>query len=190
MTRGAVLAAVLATACHSGVSTGTTGPNGPSADGVWFWHLLTSTVDFGTCSDNVDFRKGAQPLTLTDNTYIVYRTSTDGKSAAAQSCPTLDASSCTPAAGGLMWSVVGSELTAVTDKKDPVGTGGCALDQTQTWTLQDQGAKMTVEVDNVLTLVDSPSACATIEANLKANSPNGLGAQGCVVTFQLTGELR
>ena len=89
-----------------------------------------------------------------------------------------------------MWSVVGSELTAVTDKKDPVGTGGCSLDQTQTWTLQDQGAKMTVEVDNVLTLVDSPAACATIETNLKANSPNGLGAQGCVVTFQLTGELR
>ena len=45
-------------------------------------------------------------------------------------------------------------------------------------------------VDNVLTLVDSPAACATIETNLKANSPNGLGAQGCVVTFQLTGELR
>jgi hypothetical protein len=181
---------MVATACHSGVSTGSTGPNGPSGDGVWFWHLLTSTVAFGACSDNADFRKGAQPLTLTDNTFIVYKTASDAKSAVAQNCPTLDATSCTPAAGGLMWAVAGSELTAVTDKKDPVGTGGCSLEQTQTWTLDDLGATMTVEVDNVLTLVDAPAACDTIEANLKASSPNMLGAQGCVVTFKLTGELR
>lgn len=152
--------------------------------------MLTSTVDFGQCSDATDFRASATPIDVSTDSYLIYKVAADGKSAVGQDCLALDSTTCSPADGGIVWSIAGTELTTTQQNSDPIGTGGCSLQQTQTWTIQDQTRKMSLEIDNVLTLVNSKPACDQVEANLKARSPNTLGVEGCVVTFKLTGALR
>jgi hypothetical protein len=164
------------------------GSSGPSPDAFYFWRILTSTVSFGACSDAADFRMGAQPVTISDNSYLIYRVARDVHTAVSQTCTALDAATCSP--GSFVWTIAGHELSSTTESKEAIETGGCSLSQTQTWTLTDQGKTMSLEVANVLSLVDAPTACNDIETALRARSPNMLGVDGCVVNFMLTGELR
>ncbi|MFL5319253.1 MAG: hypothetical protein ACJ790_06315, partial [Myxococcaceae bacterium] len=53
------------------------------------------------------------------------------------------------------------------------------------WLAEDKGDSLSLDVSNAMSLVDAPTECDRIEKNAKANSPNGLGFQGCVVTFKL-----
>jgi hypothetical protein len=178
-----VLASVLAGCGGAG--------NGLSPNAIYFWQITSSTVEFGQCSDEMQFRADAQPLAFTDNSYIIYKVSADGKTAVTQDCARLDSSTCKDAANPITFTIAGRELTFTRQGKDPVGTTGCNLQQSETWTLTDSGKKtMTLDIANVLALVDSPPACDSVEADLKARSPNMLGIQGCVVTFKLAGNLK
>ncbi len=163
---------------------------GPQPNATYFWQVKTSTVEFGACSDATDFRMGIDPLPVSDNTFLIYKVSADGKKAVSQSCTRLDTSTCADSDGGVVFDVAGRELTFVESSKTPVGTTGCSLQQTQTWTLTDATRAMTLDIANVLTLVDSQPGCDQVEKDLKARSPNGLGVEGCVITSKLTGELK
>jgi len=166
------------------------GSDGLSANAVYFWQIASSTVEFGQCSDEAQFRMDTQPLPFTDNSYIIYKVSADGKTAVTQECARLDASTCKDSATPITFTIAGRELTFTRQTKDPVGTTGCSLQQSETWTLTDSKRTMALDISNVLSLVDSPPACDSVEADLKARSPNMLGIQGCVVTFKLTGNLK
>lgn len=174
----------LFTACGGGSS------NGLAPNAVYFWQITSSTVEFGQCSDKPEFRMDAKPLAFSDNSYLIYRVSGDGKTAVTQDCTRLDASTCSSSATPITFNIAGRELTFTQESKAPVGTTGCNLLQAETWTLADSGKAMTLDIANVLSLVDSPPACDSVEADLKMNSPNMLGVQGCVVTFKLTGNLK
>lgn len=163
---------------------------GPQPDAFYFWQMKTSVLEFGACSDAMDFRTGLDPLPITDNTFVIYRVSKDGKTAATQKCTTLDDRTCSPSESGVVFDVVGRELTFTRTTKEPVGNTGCSLQQTETWTLTDATRAMTLDLVNVLTLVDSRPACDSVEADLKARSPNMQGVEGCVITNKLTGELK
>ena len=158
---------------------------GPQANATYFWQMKTSTIEFGACTDDADFREPLTPLMLTDNTFIIYKVSDDGKTAVSQKCDRLDSSSCAPSDGGVVFDVAGRELTFTRSQKVPIGTTGCSLQQNETWTLTDATRAMTLDLVNVLTLVDSPPACDQVEADLKMRSPNGLGVEGCVITNSL-----
>ncbi|MEW5739201.1 MAG: hypothetical protein AB1938_09770 [Myxococcota bacterium] len=164
--------------------------SGLSPNAVYFWQITSSTVEFGQCSDDPTFRMDAQPIAFTDNSYIIYRVSQDGKTAVTQDCMRLDASTCAPSTNPITFNIAGRELTFTRESKAPVGTTGCNLQQSETWTLTDSNKTMTLDIANVLSLVDSPPACDSVEADLKMQSPNMLGVQGCVVTFKLTGNLK
>ncbi|MFO0598135.1 MAG: hypothetical protein U0228_22725 [Myxococcaceae bacterium] len=166
------------------------GYSGPQAGATYFWQIKTSTVEFGACSDATDFRMGIDPIPLTDNTFLVYKVSNDGKKAVTQSCTRLDARTCIDSDAGVTFDIAGKELTFTESGKTPIGTTGCSLVQTQTWTAIDATRALTVDINNVLTLEDSPPACDQVENDLKARSPNGLGVVGCVITSKLTGELK
>lgn len=178
------LAFFATTGCGGGTSSGL------QPDAVYFWQIASSTVEFGQCSDETQFRADVQPLSFTDNSYIIYKVSKDGKTAVTQDCARLDATTCMPSASGITFAIVGRELTFTRESKDPVGMTGCNLQQAETWTLTDNTRTMTMEISNVLSLVDSPPACESVENDLKSRSPNMLGVQGCVVTFKLTGNLK
>lgn len=163
---------------------------GPQADATYFWQLKTSELEFNACSDATDFRAPLTPLELTDNTFLIYKVSGDGKRAVTQDCTRLDSQTCTTSDAGVVFDVAGRELTFTRTTKTPVGTTGCTLQQTETWTLIDATRAMTLDLSNVLTLVDAPPACDRVEADLKARSPNLLGVEGCIIVNKITGELR
>lgn len=163
---------------------------GPQPNATYFWQVKTSTVEFGACSDAPDFRAGIEPLEFTDNTFLIYKVSADGKTAVTQSCTRLDSSTCSPSDAGVVFDITGRELTFTESAKAPIGTTGCSLQQTLTWTLTDATRVMTLDINNVLTLVDSQPGCDAVEVDLKARSPNMLGVEGCVITSKLTGDLK
>ena len=163
---------------------------GPQADATYFWQIKTSTLEFGACSDATDFRMGLTALPITDNTFVIYKVSHDGKKAVTQKCDRLDSKTCTDSDSNVVFDIAGRELTFTQSNKAPIGMTGCSLQQTETWTLTDATRAMTLDLVNVLTLVDSQPACDSVEADLKARSPNMLGVEGCVITSKLTGELK
>lgn len=163
---------------------------GPQPNAFYFWQVKSSVLEWGECTDAMDFRANVAPISFTDNTFIIYRVSDDGAKAVTQKCSTLDDRTCSPSDGGVVFDVVGRELTFTRTTKDPVGNTGCSLQQTELWTLTDATRAMTLDVTNTLTLVDSRPGCDSVEADLKARSPNMLGVEGCVITNKLTGELK
>lgn len=163
---------------------------GPVADATYFWQVKTSTIEFGACSDATDFRMPLTALPITDNTFVIYKVSSDGSKAITQKCDRLDSSTCSQSDSMVVFDVTGRELNFTQTQKAPIGMTGCSLQQTETWTLTDATRAMTLDLVNVLTLVDSPPACDQVEADLKARSPNMLGVEGCVITSKLTGELK
>lgn len=163
---------------------------GPQADATYFWQVKTSAIEFGACSDAADFRMPLTALPITDNTFVIYKVSSDGTKAITQKCDRLDSSTCSQSDSMVIFDVTGRELNFSKTDKAPIGMTGCSLQQTETWTLTDATRAMTLDLVNVLTLVDSPPACDQVEADLKARSPNMLGVEGCVITSKLTGELK
>ncbi len=163
---------------------------GPQANATYFWQVKTSTLEFGACSDAEDFRMGLTALPITDNTFVIYKISSDGTKAITQKCDRLDSRSCTPSDSNIVFDVTGRELNFSQTNKAPIGMTGCSLQQTETWTLTDATRLMTLDLVNVLTLVDSRPACDQVENDLKTRSPNKLGVEGCVITSKLTGELK
>lgn len=162
---------------------------GPEANTTYFWQLKSSLVEFGACSDAVDFRKDVTPVPISDNSFIIYKVSADAKQAVAQDCTRVDTGTCGPSDAGIVFDVAGRELVFTHSVTGPIGATGCSLSQTQTWTLTDATRAMTLEISNVLTLTDSPAACAVVEQDLKTRSPNMLGVEGCVLTSKLEGVL-
>lgn len=177
------LALVLATGCP--------GPaTGPTPGGTYFWRVLSSTIEFGACSDEPTFRDGLRPVPFTENSFVVYRVADDGATAVTQDCSRLDAQSCVTPAMPDTYDISGFELTRSETFKNPIQNSSCMLSQNVNETIVESGRSMTFELISILTLTDSPTDCPNVESGLKRNSPNGLGVEGCVITRRLTGELK
>jgi len=155
-----------------------------------FWRVTSSSVAFGACSDDPEFRQGIQPIRFEPNTYLVYKIDPDGRKARLQSCQSFDPSSCVDHSSGLVFDVAGTQLLLSRESKSPIGNQGCQLHVAQTWTLSDEGETLNTEVVDVLSLVDNRAACDSLEAQVKADSPNGQGLQGCVITFKIGASIR
>jgi hypothetical protein len=164
-------------------------PSGPVAGRTYFWEVLSSTVEFGTCTDDAQFRQSLMPMELKPNSFVMYKVEAGGKTATLLDCKRIDPSSCTPTMDPTI-TVANPELIFSTEDKSPVGTAGCQLLDTTTWLLTANEPKGTLDVSHVLSLVDNPSACEAAEKQIKAQSPNQTGLEGCVVTFKFGLSLR
>ena len=102
-----------------------------------------------------------------------------------QTCTRLDPATCTKSPDAMTFMVSGSELFTTAQEKGPVGTLGCQLLTTTTWLVTDEGSTAKLDISNVLSLVDNPTACADVEKQMKAQSPNMLGVEGCTMTFKI-----
>jgi len=165
------------------------GRKGPEANQTYFWKVdpASSTVEWGDCSDDPQFRSQATPIEVGPNSYIIYKVSADGRHATTMDCTRLDPSTCVVLDGGVTFDVVGTQLTHTDTFTDDAGSG-CNMVQDVSWTLTDQLQSCSVEIANTLSLVDNPTVCDTIDNDLKAHSPNMMGVRGCVVTFRFTGK--
>jgi hypothetical protein len=168
------------------------GPRQPPAKPgqTLFWRVTSSDVTFTQCSDDPAFRKDTVPIAFDENTYVIYRMEADGKKATALKCTKLDVSTCEDSTTGVVFDVAGNELLFSKETKSPIGTAGCQLNGAQSWVLTDQGETLSMEVTNVLSLVDNQAACDTIEAQIKDQSPNKTGLQGCIVKFTVGASIR
>lgn len=181
---------------------------------TYFWRLTQSAVAFNeACSDNAKFRADnpAFPVSVAEDTnrngrldpgedldmdgmldgatYVMYKASEDAKQATLQRCEFLDPKSCMPAPEMVVFDVVGGELSFTAQRKRPFDPGDCNLLDTQTWLFTDKGPTLDAEISHTLSLVDDPVVCPQIEAFQKANSPNGLGYEGCNITFTFSAEI-
>lgn len=153
-----------------------------------YWRVSQSSVDFTGCTDDATFRGGITAIPFDENTYVIYRMAKDGQTATAQTCTTFAVSSCQDSTSGVVYQAAGAELLYSHESKQPIGnSGACQVANAESWILTDQGTTLAVSIRSVLSLVDDPPACQQVEAQVKAQSPNGLGLQGCVVQYALTG---
>ena len=170
------------------VACGSAGPRQPGAVAgeTYFWRIVSSTVAFGQCSDQMQFRKDAPPLPFESSSAVVYKVEPDGKTAVSQTCTQFQASACkSSTVNPVTFTVALPELIFTSESKSDFGTEGCKLKDNTTWLLTDQGDAGTLELSHVLTLTDNPTVCEKADKQFKLQSPNGLGLEGCVVTFKL-----
>jgi hypothetical protein len=161
---------------------------GPQANATYFWHVTSSTVSFGSmCSDDQTFRSMNAALTFADNSYIVYTASADDKTAPLQTCTSLDASTCMPAASGVVFDVAGAELSYETQMTTPTGSGKCDQLDTQVWLAEDMVQTLDLKISDTISLVDDDTTCAALQADAVAHSTNMEGYQGCTITFDIGG---
>lgn len=163
------------------------GPREPGAvaNDVVYWKVESSNIDFAQCSDDPQFRDQIQPIAFQADSYFVYKVSKDAKQATVQSCQNFDPSSCKDSSPALTFDVVGNELSLNREFKEEVGDAGCNLQTIQSWVGEDKGTSLALNVSNTMSLTDAPAACDRIEQSAKQYAPNGLGYQGCVVTYKL-----
>lgn len=167
------------------------GKPGPAANQTYFWRVTSSTVEFNSmCSDEKAFRDANGPIKFAENSFIVYRGSADAKKASLMKCMTLDANSCTPADSGIVFDVAGAELSYSTELRTFTGQGMCNILDTQTWIMTDKLQTLDVEISDTLSLVDDQPVCDQLEANAKTRSMNGMGFQGCTITFKIGASAR
>ncbi len=162
---------------------------GPQANTTYFWHVTSSTVSFGSmCSDDSTFRSMNAALMFADNSYIVYTASADDKTAPLQTCTSLDATTCTPAASGVVFDVAGAEHSDETQMKTAIpGSGMCNQLDTQVWLAEDMVQTIDLKISDTISLVDDDVTCAAIQADAVAHSTNMEGYQGCTITFDIGG---
>ncbi len=160
-------------------------PPGTQSNQTYFWKVTSSSLEFGACSDEKMFRDGLTPLKFEANSYLIYKVSRDNKTAVTQTCDRLDPATCKPSTSQVIFTIAGAELAFGSSGKSPLGLGGCNLLDTTTWLLTDKGATGTLEISHVLSLVDNPTACDAAEKQVKAQSPNMVGLEGCVVSFKV-----
>ena len=153
------------------------------ANTLYFWKVTSSDAVFGACSDNADFRAGQKPIEFTDKTYFAYKVDSTGKKATAQSCTARDASACTPTT--TVFDITGNHLVSTSSSNEPITGATCSIADLVTTTATDNGGTGTLELMHTYSLVDDQAACDKLDTNFKAQSPNGLGIQGCVITFKL-----
>ena len=163
------------------------GPRQPGAVAgqVYFWKVVSSAVEFGTCSDEKQFRDDLAPRKFEANSFLIYKVATDAKTAVTQTCTRVDPQTCAPSTTGVVFTVATPELVFSKVDKTPLGMAGCMLQDSSTWTLTDKGSEGTLEIVHVLNEVDNPTACTAAETQLKAQAPNMVGLEGCVVTFRV-----
>jgi len=162
----------------------------PEANATYFWQVTTSTLEWGSCGDSMSLRGGVSPITVAANSFLIYRVDATGKKAVSQTCPQLDVSTCTDSTSNIIFDIAGSELTFASERTDAVQNSTCQLRQNETWTMVDKGTSMTLEINTVLSLTGSEADCPKLEASVKAESANGLGIVGCVISRKLEGTLK
>jgi hypothetical protein len=159
---------------------------------VIFWQISSSAANFTACSDDPNFEAFFDPASATADSFFqqfqpgntfVYRLSQDGTTATAQNCSSLDSSTCTDNPT-FVFQAAGDDLILGQDQIISFqNVSACAIDDALDWDLTDQGQTMTMSVNNTLSLIGDAGTCGQIEMSQEAQSPNGKGYQGCIISI-------
>jgi hypothetical protein len=166
------------------------GPHESERELVTYWLVTAADLVYGDlCTDSPEWRDQVAAPQVEENSYLIYKVDDAGETAVAQRCETTLASSCTDSPLGIVFEIDGHILTWDPPPESQYLTPGtCKLQMDQLWSLEDMGETLDWVIDLVMTLTGDESDCETIEATVKAASPNGKGFEGCVVTMTIDAE--
>lgn len=165
------------------------GPEEAEYGEVFYWEVTGSALEVGErCTDNPAFADGLEPPEFEDNTYLMYLVEGDGERAVLQSCDTLDPSTCEDSELGLVFDIDGNDLVADPDPAvRDVENSPCDLEVDERWVVEDRGETMEMTMEVGYNLVGDAATCDALEAQVKADAPNGQGLNGCVLTLVVDG---
>ena len=159
---------------------------------TYFWRVTDSKVELAQCTDDPKFVASAAPIAFNESTFFIYKVDPTGQKATLQDCAASDVTTCTDAVTDatsgspglpIVYDVAGDQLFLSSESKSPIGTGGCRVQNVEQRIATDEGETLSLEIKQILGLVDNPTNCDQVEAQLKTQSANPLGLQGCIVTF-------
>lgn len=160
---------------------------------VFFWHITSADVEFGSCTDESWFRDVFAAPDAGTNTYLIYEIAKDGKTASTLDCTRVSVDYCEKPANPVVWDVEGNELTRGLSFNSTIPDSGCSIQETITDTITDNGKTMTDATVDVISLVEDAAgsgACTQLDTEVKGHSTNGFGLEGCVVTLTVQGEIK
>jgi|SRR5579871_1502955 len=148
------------------------------------WSITDSAVNFANCADDPMFVSNFTAFPI--QSVVAYRLAKDGQSATGVSCS--DAcSNCQVSCqdNTLSYTVAGDSLLLSAQQSQAImGTNPvCNLNQTLSREYDDQGTTLSISDAYTLTLSGDTTQCGLVDSSEKMASPNGLGVEGCVVTF-------
>ncbi len=152
------------------------------------WRIESSEVTFDHCSDADFWREPfAPPDVSTGAFYISVAIDETGREALLMRCNGFNA--CSVAQPEVRFTVAGTELVHGSNSRLDIQNSSCKVAVAEGIVIVDEGATMTLQNSLTFTLVENDAACADFEANVRGQSPNGLGVNGCVVTVHMRGSL-
>jgi hypothetical protein len=152
---------------------------------VIFWTITDSAVNFVGCSDDPKFVSNFTAIAV--GASFEYRLAKDGQTATSTSCTSTNPDSCSDNPD-MVFQVAGDELLFSQTLSSTV-TPTCSLQDSRNWDLVDSGQTLGVSISDALSLTGDATACAQVEQQQKAQSPNGKGIQGCIVNYALKASL-
>lgn len=182
----ATLVAALLLALTAGCGPREAGPHEHERGSVFYWQVTGSDVSFGAeCTDDDGFRGDIEPPEFEPNSFLMYELSDDGEEAVAMDCESTLASSCDVSDTGIVFDVSGNKLRYDPEPVLRDLSGDCDVEADELWTLVDEGETLPMTVEITFDLVGDPLACDQLESEMRAQSPNGKGFDGCVVSMEV-----
>lgn len=183
-----IVVAALVAACAR-----TPGPHRVDFGEVQFWEASgDGEVTFGdACTDADSFRDDITAPEFPANSFLMFRIAEDGETAVAQDCTRIDTSTCVDNELGLVFEIDVDAHTYTAELAPQVlatSSPQCDMELGQTWTLEDLGETLTLDMDLPTTLVGDPAACAAVETAVVDQGTNGQGIDGCIVNLHVDTE--
>ena len=153
------------------------GPHEEDRGKMTYWLVLESEGSVTGCTDAQSWSTLIEPPAFDPYTFIIYRVEEDGETAMGQDCARLSPSTCTD--NDQVFAIDGHLLSSDLPPQTVLQQGGCALEMQARWEIEDQGPTGIFTLPSTFRYTGSEEACADLEEQVRAESPNGLGLEGC-----------
>ena len=159
------------------------GPHKYERGRVTQWRVEDSSIAYDGCTDAPLWRSDIDVSPVTVGWYVAYMLSEDGTEAPDYDCDTTDTRSCYLNPAEFTWQVEGHTVTYDPPPwaLDLTGTT-CQLQLDRIWILEDEGTTAVLRGEETVSLIGDSTECGSVEDQIRAESPNGLGFQGCTAT--------
>ncbi len=151
------------------------------------WTLSDTELSFEDCTDAKTWR---DHFAAYDFRRRVVQVSESGQTAQLLICTSWSVSTCSPTDPASTLSVDGATMQYTGARASAIaGAPECMLGMAEDLQIVDHGHQMRETVRFQLYLLGEPARCAEVEAGTVAAGTNGLGIDGCRVTFRSNGRL-
>ena len=158
------------------------GPDESEFGKTFFWRVSEDVeLNFEGCTDLESFRDDIEAPSVEENSFVIYKINAEGSEAISQDCETLATESCSD--DEALYTRDENTFEAVVDLPLLDFAGGCEGARRQVLRLIDEGETLSFSLQLELSLESPEQACSLLERQIREESPNGLGLDGCVVSL-------